>query len=80
MEFMAGADLPGLLSRSLALSLPTRFLLGAQDAWVKEAPLKNVIRSSFPKAEVTTWTGGHLLHEERPAEVAQFIQTMVLTA
>jgi len=80
MEFMAGADLPGLLTKSHALSLPTSFLLGAQDAWVKELPLKNVIRSSFPTADVTTWTGGHLLHEERPAEVARFIQTIVLTA
>ncbi|MFM8677635.1 MAG: alpha/beta fold hydrolase, partial [Burkholderiaceae bacterium] len=79
-EFMAGADLPSLLTRSHALTLPTSFLLGAQDAWVKELPLKNVIRSSFPTADVTTWPGGHLLHEERPAEVARFIQTIVLTA
>ena len=80
MEFMAGADLPALLSRARSLTTPTSFLIGAQDAWVKEEPLKNVIRASFPAAAVTTWTGGHLLHEERPADVARFIQTIVLTA
>jgi magnesium chelatase accessory protein len=74
MGFMAGADLPALLKRSDGLQVPVTFLLGATDSWVKEVPLKAVIQQSFPKAHVVTWPGGHLLHEERPQEVAKFIQ------
>jgi magnesium chelatase accessory protein len=75
MGFMAGADLPALLQRSSALTVPVTFLLGATDSWVKEVPLKAVIAQSFPKAHVVSWPGGHLLHEEQPQEVAKFIQT-----
>ncbi len=80
MGFMAGADLPSILARGKALSIPTSFLLGAQDSWVKEAPLKEVLRDAFPKARVETWPGGHLLHEERPQAVAQWIYTILFTA
>jgi hypothetical protein len=39
-----------------------------------------VIASSFPKAKVITWEGGHLIHEERPRDVARLIQDIVLMA
>jgi magnesium chelatase accessory protein len=80
MGFMAGADLPSILARGKTLDIPTSFLLGAQDSWVKEAPLQEVLRSSFPKARVDTWPGGHLLHEERPQAVAKWIYTILFTA
>jgi magnesium chelatase accessory protein len=80
MGFMAGADLPSILSRSTTLDVPTSFLLGAQDTWVKEAPLKDVLRDAFPKSKVETWPGGHLLHEERPQAVANWIYTILFTA
>jgi len=80
MEFMAGADLPAILSKGRSLDVPISFLIGKKDTWVKEAPLKEVIQSYFSKAAVITWDGGHLLHEERPAEAARYIQTIALTA
>jgi magnesium chelatase accessory protein len=80
MGFMAGADLPSILSRSKTLDVPTYFLLGAQDTWVKEALLKDVLRDAFPKSKVDTWPGGHLLHEERPQAVANWIYTILFTA
>ncbi len=80
MGFMAGADLPSILARGKTLSIPTSFLLGAQDSWVKEAPLKEVLRDGFPKSRVETWPGGHLLHEERPQAVAKWIYTILFTA
>lgn len=73
MGFMAGADLPSILSRGDQLRIPIHFLIGANDAWVKEAPLQKVIQESFPKAITTVWPGGHLLHEERPEAVARWI-------
>ena len=80
MGFMAGADLPSILERGKSLRIATHFLIGAQDTWVKEGPLKEVIQTSFPRAGVTTWPGGHLLHEEKPAEVVRYIQTIIFTA
>ncbi len=73
MGFMAGADLPSILTRGRQLTVPIRFLIGAQDSWVKEEPLARVIRESFPGSTTTTWPGGHLLHEERPEAVANWI-------
>lgn len=77
MGFMAGADLPSLLARGHTLRMPSTFLLGAQDSWVREEPLRAVIAKSFPSSRVITWQGGHLLHEEQPRHVAQLIQTIV---
>jgi magnesium chelatase accessory protein len=80
MGFMAGADLPSILERGKRLAVPMSFLVGKQDSWVKEAPLKEVIATSFPKAKVMTWEGGHLIHEERPRDVAKLIHDIVLMA
>lgn len=80
MGFMAGADLPSILERGKKLTVPMSFLVGKQDSWVKEAPLKEVIAASFPQSRVMTWEGGHLIHEERPKDVARLIQDIVLTA
>jgi len=77
MGFMAGADLPSILERGRTLKVPCSFLIGAADTWVKEAPLKEVIRNSFPNAAVITWPGGHLLHEENPKETAALIRKFV---
>ena len=79
MGFMAGADLPTILARGASLKTKISFLLGAQDTWVREAPLQKVIQESFPRARVITWPGGHLLHEERPQAVAQLIQEWLIT-
>jgi magnesium chelatase accessory protein len=48
-------------------------VLGSSDAWVPERPLRAVIARAFPAAEVLTWPGGHLLHEERGDEAATLI-------
>jgi magnesium chelatase accessory protein len=77
MGFMAGADLPALLTRGPTLNVPTTFLIGKKDTWVREQPLKEVIAAAFPAARVITWEGGHLLHEEQPTHVAQLIASIV---
>jgi pimeloyl-ACP methyl ester carboxylesterase len=79
MGFMAGADLPAMLERSKRLTIPTAFLLGKTDPWVKEEPLQKVIATSFPKASVTVWPGGHVLHETEPKRVSEYLQTIALT-
>jgi len=68
--FMAAADLPVLLADSARLATPCRFILGERDAWVLPRALKPVLARHYPKAEVQSWAGGHLLHEEDPPRAA----------
>lgn len=77
MGFMAGADLPGLLARGGEVAVPLAFVLGRQDPWVRIGPLQRVIRARFPTADCAAVDGGHLLHEERPAEIAALVGRMV---
>jgi magnesium chelatase accessory protein len=74
MGFMAGADLPGLLDAARGLAIPTTFVLGAQDPWVPQRPLRAVIARRFPAATVLCWEGGHLLHEAEPAGAAALLR------
>jgi magnesium chelatase accessory protein len=80
MGFMAGADLPSILNRGPKIQTPIHFLIGAQDPWVKIAPLKEAIAKGFPQAKSTTLTGGHILHEEQPEKVAAYLTDIVRTA
>jgi magnesium chelatase accessory protein len=73
MGFMAAADLPALLEKGRRTVTPIHFLLGEQDPWVRAAPLRDVIRKYFPAATTLMWPGGHLIHEERPGDVARMI-------
>jgi magnesium chelatase accessory protein len=77
LGFMAAADLPGLLQASTRLRCPVHFVLGSRDTWVPERPLRTVIERWFPSAEVLRWPGGHLLHEERPAEAAALLTALL---
>lgn len=80
MRFMAGADLPRLIEQSKTIRCDLSFLIGGQDPWVKPGPLTEIIRKHYPQAHLTTWPGGHILHEESPKEVLRFIQERLLTA
>lgn len=73
MGFMAGTDLQGFLDRLRDPGIPTKFVLGAQDHWVPRRPLQRVLARYFPRVEVETWEGGHLLHEEYPQRAAALI-------
>ena len=71
MGFMAAADLDSLLTSTAGLGGRCHFVLGAQDAWIPEAPLRRVIGAAMPSAQVETWPGGHLLHEVEPERAAR---------
>jgi magnesium chelatase accessory protein len=77
MGYMAAADLPGMLEDARKLTIPTHFVLGAQDPWVPERSLRRVIACSFPNALVDIWEGGHLLHETQPERAAQFLKDVL---
>jgi magnesium chelatase accessory protein len=80
MGFMAGADLPGLLDAASGLAVPATFVLGAQDPWVPERPLRAVIARRFPAATILRWEGGHLIHEEAPARAAALLREVLARA
>jgi magnesium chelatase accessory protein len=81
MGFMAAADLPALLEEIRSRpDIQSTFVLGTQDYWVPEQPLRRIIKSSFPEARVWRWDGGHLLHEAEPNRAAQLIRDVLAEA
>ncbi len=68
--FMAAADLTRLNAECAGLSSRLAFVLGANDRWIPEKLLRPVIARYMPQADVQTWPGGHLVHEEEPARAA----------
>lgn len=74
MGFMAGTDLQGFLDALILPEFPMKFVLGAQDHWVPRRPLQRVLSRHFPRVDLETWEGGHLLHEEYPARAAALIR------
>jgi len=73
MGFMAGADLPAVNAEAASLQMPLLFVLGAQDTWVPEHRLRRVLATSYPKADVVRWEGGHVLHEAQPDRAAALL-------
>ena len=73
INFMAAADLEALQVDGRALKMPLTFVIGTQDAWVPERPLRQLIAAAFPAAEVLAWPGGHLLHEADPTRAAALV-------
>jgi magnesium chelatase accessory protein len=77
MGLMAAADLPAIQRDARDFAVAMTFVVGARDAWVPEAPLRRVIASAFPSANVVRWDGGHVLHEEEPARAAALIRSVL---
>jgi magnesium chelatase accessory protein len=73
MGFMAAHDLPALLEEARGGNFLSTFILGSQDHWIPEQPLRRIIAGSFPGSHIFRWDGGHLLHEAQPERAAQLI-------
>jgi magnesium chelatase accessory protein len=71
MSFMAAADLPSLLPACRRLPCTAHFVLGDQDRWIPERPLRAVLEQHFMRFDAQRWPGGHLVHEEAPRRAAQ---------
>lgn len=80
LGMMAGWDLDPLIVRLPRLETPTTLVAAADDAMVKASVSDDASRR-IPGAElVETPTGGHLLHEVRPAFVAELIRSRLKNA
>jgi magnesium chelatase accessory protein len=75
--FMAAADLPALNADCHRLRSPVAFVLGARDRWIPERLLRPVITRHLPGADVQSWPGGHLVHEEDPARAAARVLSLL---
>lgn len=72
LTMMANWEL-GPLQRDLArLTVPTTLIAATDDAWVPPSVARDAARR-IPRAAVVATTGGHLVHEVRPAEVVDVI-------
>jgi len=74
--FMAAAELPALMDQcrqAPGLAAHCAFVLGLNDLWVPERSLMPVIQRYLRAADVQRWAGGHLVHEEQPAEAAAWM-------
>jgi magnesium chelatase accessory protein len=73
LGFMAAADLPRLLQDADALKTQPLLVVAGDDDWVPQAQLMPVIRRWLPRADVRTWSGGHLVHEAFPRDAAALV-------
>ena len=80
MGLMAAADLAAIQAQGRMLKIPLAFVVGANDKWVPERPLRATIERRFPAASVQSWAGGHLLHEEEPERAVATIREWFVNA
>jgi magnesium chelatase accessory protein len=72
LQMMANWNLASLLAHLPGLGVPVTLLAAHDDPWVPRDALERVTRM-LPRREWCETTGGHLLPEARPGEVAQVI-------
>ena len=80
LALMQGWDVAALLARVGVFASPARFVVGTRDRWIPPAPLAGVLAAHFPSAQVRSWEGGHVLHEERPRETTELLAGLVAGA
>ena len=80
IEFMAGTDLPTLLTRGNELKAELSLLIAEDDRWIPASGLRRVARNHFPIANLQFCTGGHLVQEVNPGLVAEAMRRMLLAA
>jgi magnesium chelatase accessory protein len=73
LALMQGWDLNALLTSVGTFTSPATLVLGTRDRWIPAEPLAAVIAAHFPSADVRTWAGGHVLHEEMPLEATALL-------
>ncbi len=72
LSMMARWDLPTLMRDSVRLTTPVEIIAGRRDRWVPDGPLSRAV-ARIPAATYRVEEGGHLLMEERGADVAAWI-------
>jgi magnesium chelatase accessory protein len=73
MSFMAGADIPSLLSQCKKISSQLTFIVTEDDGWIPMKQLCEVIRKDFVNPHIVEVKGGHLFHEESEKLALEFI-------
>ncbi|QWD93910.1 alpha/beta fold hydrolase [Polynucleobacter sp. MG-Unter2-18] len=75
MSFMAGADIPSLLSQCKKISSRLTFIVTEDDGWIPIKQLREVIRKDFVNPRIIEIEGGHLFHEESEKLALEFIMS-----
>lgn len=74
MSFMAGTDIPSLLSQCKKITSQLVFIVSEDDGWIPIKPLCKVINESFLNPQIIEVTGGHLFHEVQEQLALELIQ------
>ncbi|MBU3561786.1 MAG: alpha/beta fold hydrolase [Rhodoferax sp.] len=75
MSFMAGADIPSLLSQCKKISSRLTFIVTEDDGWIPIKQLREVIKKDFINPRIIEIKGGHLFHEESEKLALEFIMS-----
>ena len=79
MSFMAGADIPSLLTQCAQIKSKLTFILTEDDGWIPAQALRKVIDQYFNGADIIEIQGGHLFHEANEILALEFIQAALNT-
>lgn len=74
MTFMAGTDIPSLLSQCKEIKSNLTFILTEDDGWIPAKALRQVINQHFSQAKIIEIKGGHLFHEANEMLALEFIE------
>lgn len=75
MSFMAGTDIPSLLSQCKNITSKLVFIVTEDDGWIPIKPLCKAIQENFLNPHIIEITGGHLFHEAQEQLALQLIQS-----
>jgi len=78
MSFMAGADIPSLLSQCKKIHSQLTFIVTEDDGWIPMKQLCEVIRKDFVNPHIVEIKGGHLFHEESEKLALEFIKSALI--
>lgn len=72
LGMMANWSLTELVADMPRLATPLQLVAGTRDPWIALDDLRSLVRRT-PGCTLDTMDGGHLLHEEHPAAIAQLL-------
>jgi len=78
MSFMAGADIPSLLSQCKKIQSKLTFILTEDDGWIPAQALRQAILQNFTQAKIIEIQGGHLFHEANEKLALEFIEEALM--
>lgn len=78
MSFMAGTDIPHLLSQCKSISSRLIFVVTEDDGWIPMNTLCGALEKNFTNPQIIKIRGGHIFHEESEIVATKLIESILL--